>query len=187
MSAEGTDIGTATATAPLDARVLVVMGVSGSGKSTVAELVADELGWDFAEGDAMHPQANVDKMYAGTPLTDADRWPWLDVVAGWIRTHLDDGRPGVVTCSALKRSYRDVLRAPGVVFVHIAGDGALIAERMAARSGHFMPTSLLASQLDTLEPPQDDEAYITVAADRSPAEEGAEVLDRLALRASPRG
>ncbi|RDH99388.1 gluconokinase/shikimate kinase [Curtobacterium sp. AG1037] len=170
-----------TAEGGVDARVLVVMGVSGSGKSTVAAMVARRLGWDFAEGDEMHPQANVDKMQAGTPLTDEDRWPWLDVVAGWIRTHLDDGRPGVVTCSALKRSYRDVLRAPGVVFVHVAGDGALIADRMSARSGHFMPTSLLASQLATLELPQADEAHVTIAADRTPEEESAEVLERLGL------
>jgi carbohydrate kinase (thermoresistant glucokinase family) len=166
----------------LDARVLVVMGVSGSGKSTVAAMVAERLGWDFAEGDAMHPPANVAKMHAGTPLDDDDRWPWLDVVAGWIREHLDGGAPGVVTCSALKRSYRDVLRAPGVVFVHVAGDGALIEGRMSERTGHFMPTSLLASQLATLEPPQPDEAHITVAADRTPDEECAEVIERLALR-----
>ncbi len=165
----------------LDARVLVVMGVSGSGKSTVAATVADRLGWDFAEGDAMHPRSNVDKMQAGTPLTDEDRWPWLDVVAGWIRDHLDAGTPGVVTCSALKRSYRDVLRAPGVVFVHVAGDGALIADRMASRSGHFMPTSLLASQLATLELPGADEAHVTVAADRTPDEEADEVVERLGL------
>lgn len=86
----------------LDARVLVVMGVSGSGKSTVAAMVAEQVGWEFAEGDAMHPPANVDKMHAGTPLTDEDRWPWLDVVAGWIRGHLDAGTNGVVTCSALE-------------------------------------------------------------------------------------
>jgi carbohydrate kinase (thermoresistant glucokinase family) len=171
----------------LDARVLVVMGVSGSGKSTVAAMVAAELGWDFAEGDAMHPRANVDKMHAGTPLTDDDRWPWLDVIAAWIRDHLESGTPGVVTCSALKRSYRDVLRAPGVVFVHVAGDGALIEDRMSQRSGHFMPTSLLASQLATLEPPQDDEAHLTVAADRTPEAESTEVIERLALRPLPRG
>jgi len=165
----------------VDARVLVVMGVSGSGKSTVAAMVAEQLGWDFAEGDAMHPQANVDKMHAGTPLTDEDRWPWLDVIATWIHTHLDAGTPGVVTCSALKRSYRDVLRAPGVVFVHVAGDGSLIEDRMSQRSGHFMPTSLLASQLATLEPPQADEAHVTIAADRTPEEESAEVIDRLGL------
>ncbi len=165
----------------LDARVLVVMGVSGSGKSTVAEMVAERLGWDFAEGDAMHPQANVDKMHAGVPLDDDDRWPWLDVIAAWIRDHLESGTNGVVTCSALKRSYRDVLRAPGVVFVHVAGDNSLIEDRMTARSGHFMPTSLLASQLATLEPPQDDEAHITVAADRSPEQERDEVIERLGL------
>jgi len=171
-----------SADSQFDARVLVVMGVSGSGKSTVAAMVAEQLGWDFAEGDAMHPQVNVDKMHAGTPLTDEDRWPWLDVIATWIRDHLDAGTPGVVTCSALKRSYRDVLRAPGVVFVHVAGDGSLIEDRMSQRSGHFMPTSLLASQLATLEPPQADEAHVTIAADRTPEEESAEVIARLALR-----
>ena len=152
-----------------DPRVLVVMGVSGSGKSTLAATVAERLGWEFAEGDDMHPAANVAKMQAGTPLTDDDRWPWLDVVATWIRAHLDAGTPGVVTCSALKRSYRDVLRAPGVVFVHVAGDPALVEQRMSARAGHFMPTSLLASQLATLEPPQPDE-------------ESADVVARLGLR-----
>jgi gluconokinase len=166
----------------VDARVLVVMGVSGSGKSTVAAMVADQLGWAFAEGDTMHPEANVAKMHAGTPLTDEDRWPWLDVVAGWIRGHLQAGTNGVVTCSALKRSYRDVLRASGVVFVHVAGDRALLEERMSSRSGHFMPPSLLASQLATLEPPQPDEVHVTVAADRTPAEEAAEVLALLGLR-----
>ncbi|WP_144712556.1 gluconokinase [Curtobacterium pusillum] len=163
------------------------MGVSGSGKSTVAAMVAEQLGWDFAEGDSMHPQSNVDKMHAGTPLTDDDRWPWLDVVASWIRGHLADGTPGVVTCSALKRSYRDVLRAPGVVFVHVAGSSDLIGDRMSQRSGHFMPASLLASQLATLELPEDDEVHITVAADRTPDEESAEVVERLALQPNPRG
>ncbi|NUU51823.1 MULTISPECIES: gluconokinase [Curtobacterium] len=157
------------------------MGVSGSGKSTVAATVAERLGWDFAEGDAMHPQANVDKMHAGTPLTDEDRWPWLEVVGGWVREHLGSGTPGVVTCSALKRSYRDVLRAPGVVFVHVAGSADLIGGRMAQRTGHFMPTSLLASQLATLEVPGPDEAHITVAADRTPDEEADEVVERLGL------
>nr|WP_123704375.1 gluconokinase [Curtobacterium sp. PhB136] len=157
------------------------MGVSGSGKSTVAAMVAERLGWDFAEGDSMHPPANVDKMHAGIPLDDEDRWPWLDVVSGWIDDHLADGSHGVVTCSALKRSYRDVLRAPGVVFVHVAGDGALIEERMSARTGHYMPTSLLASQLAILELPGSDEAHITIAADRTPSEEATEVIARLAL------
>lgn len=180
MSAGEAD--TTTDAQPLDARVLVVMGVSGSGKSTVAAIIADELDWAFAEGDDMHPAANVAKMEAGTPLTDEDRWPWLDVVAAWIRGHLDAGTNGVVTCSALKRSYRDVLRAAGVVFVHVAGDRALLEQRMSARSGHFMPTSLLDSQLATLEPPQSDEAHVTVTADRSPADETAEVVAALGLR-----
>ncbi|MFJ5144969.1 gluconokinase [Curtobacterium sp. NPDC088465] len=162
-------------------RVLVVMGVSGSGKSTLAATVAARLGWEFAEGDDMHPPANVAKMESGTPLTDEDRWPWLGTIAEWIRSHLADDAPGVVTCSALKRSYRDVLRAPGVVFVHVAGDPALVEQRMSARAGHFMPTSLFASQLATLEPPQPDEAHLTVSAERSPDEESADVVERLGL------
>jgi gluconokinase len=164
-----------------DARVLVFMGVSGSGKSTVAAGVAEALGWDFAEGDAMHSDANVAKMHAGIPLDDDDRWPWLDTIRAWIDGHLAAGTHGVVTCSALKRSYRDVLRAPGVVFVHIVGDPALIRERMSHRTGHYMPTSLLDSQLATLEPPADDEAHIDVAADGSPEQEADEVLERLGL------
>ena len=159
------------------------MGVSGSGKSTVAALVAERLGWDFAEGDAMHPAANVAKMHAGIPLDDADRAPWLRVIAGWIREHLDSGTPGVVTCSALKRSYRDVLRAPGVVFVHVTGSEALLGQRMHERTGHFMPTSLLDSQLAILEPPQDDEAHITIRADRTPADEASDVIAQLGLGA----
>jgi gluconokinase len=169
----------------LDPRVLVVMGVSGSGKSTVAALVAEALGWDFAEGDAMHPPENVAKMHAGTPLDDADRWPWLGTIAAWIDERLADGRNGVVTCSALKRSYRDVLRAPGVVFVHVVGADALIEGRMSARTGHFMPSTLLASQLATLEPPQADEPHVTIAADRTPEEERDEVLTLLGLAPAP--
>jgi gluconokinase len=157
------------------------MGVSGSGKSTVASLVAERLGWDFAEGDAMHPEANVAKMHAGIPLDDDDRWPWLDTIAAWIRAHLEAGTHGVVTCSALKRSYRDVLRAPGVVFVHVTGSDALIGERMHERTGHYMPTSLLGSQLAILEPPQADEAHIDVRADRTPAEEADDVITQLGL------
>ena len=148
----------------LDARVLVVMGVSGSGKSTVAAMTAERLGWDFAEGDAMHPPANVAKMQAGTPLDDDDRWPWLDVVATWIREHLQDGTNGVVTCSALKRSYRDLIReaAPAAVFVHLEGSRDVIARRQASRPGHFMPASLLDSQFETLEDLGADEAGVAV-------------------------
>ena len=138
---------------------LVIMGVAGSGKTTVAGLLAQRLGWPSAEADEFHPAANVAKMAAGTPLTDDDRWPWLDAIARWIGEQDAAGRSSIVTCSALKRSYRDVLAAaPGRVrFVHLAGDPAVIAERMGHRTGHFMPTALLDSQFATLEKPTADE------------------------------
>jgi gluconokinase len=138
---------------------IVVMGVSGSGKSTVADGLVHRLGWEFAEGDEFHPEANVAKMRAGTPLGDDDRWPWLRRLADWIGEHERSGRSVVVTCSALKRSYRDVLRDghPSVWFAHVTADAALIRERMEHRSGHYMPVSLLDSQLALLEPLQDDE------------------------------
>jgi gluconokinase len=138
---------------------IVVMGVSGSGKSTVADGLVHRLGWEFAEGDEFHPEANVAKMRAGTPLDDDDRWPWLRRLADWIGEHERSGRSVVVTCSALKRSYRDVLRDghPSVWFAHVTADAALIRERMEHRSGHYMPVSLLDSQLALLEPLQDDE------------------------------
>lgn len=142
--------------------VVVVMGVAGTGKTTIGPLLAARLGVPYAEGDDFHPEANIAKMAAGTPLDDADRWPWLDAIGAWA-----DGRAGlggVVSCSALKRSYRDRLRAaaPGVVFVHLAGDRSLIEDRMAHRQGHFMPTALLDSQFATLEPLQADEAGVVV-------------------------
>jgi gluconokinase len=143
--------------------VLVVMGVSGVGKTTLAAAVAAELGWAFAEGDALHPEANVAKMAAGTPLSDDDRAPWLARVAGWIDDRIAAGEPGVVTCSALKRGYRDVLRRAEVVFVHLTGPRALTAARLAARPDHFMPPVLLDSQLDTLEPLAPDEQSIDVS------------------------
>lgn len=161
--------------------VLVIMGVSGSGKSTVAELVAARLGWDFQEGDALHPEANVDKMSQGVPLDDDDRWPWLEKVAEWIREHTRQGRPGVITCSALKKSYRDVLRGPDVVFVHLVSAPAVLGARMTHRPGHFMPTSLLDSQLATLEPLADDERRLVVDAGRAPEQEVDEIVDRLTL------
>ncbi len=159
--------------------VLVVMGVAGTGKSTVAGLLADHLGWEFREGDALHPPANIAKMTAGTPLTDEDRWPWLDKIAEWIDEQAAEGAPGIVTCSALKRSYRDRLRRPNVIFVHIAGSREVIAARMAVRKDHFMPTSLLDSQLATLEAPGPDENVITVDLADPPAEEAAHVLRAL--------
>ena len=161
--------------------VLVVMGVSGTGKSTVAGLLAGQLGWDLEEGDDLHPEANVAKMASGQPLTDEDRWPWLDKVAAWIQALIWAGRPGVVTCSALRRAYRDRLRAPGVTFVHLEGSKEIIAARMAKRLDHFMPTSLLDSQLATLEPLGADEEAIVVPLGQGPQEEVAEVIDRLGL------
>lgn len=142
---------------------IIVMGVSGSGKSTVGALLAEELGMTYMDGDDLHPQSNVDKMAKGVALTDDDRWPWLERVGDWLASH-----NGIMACSALKRSYRDFIRrfAPTAVFVHLHGSQALLAERMAARPGHFMPVSLLESQLQTLEPLQSDEpgAQFDVAA-----------------------
>ncbi|WP_369239041.1 gluconokinase [Streptomyces sp. R21] len=150
--------------------VVVVMGVAGTGKTTIGPLLAARLGVPYAEGDDFHPQANIDKMTAGTPLTDEDRWPWLDAIGAW--AHDRDGLGGVVSSSALKRGYRDRLRAaaPGIVFVHLAGDRALIEDRMSHRHGHFMPTALLDSQFATLQPLQADEAGVAVDVSGSPGE-----------------
>ena len=144
---------------------VVAMGVSGSGKSTVAEGVVDRTGWVFAEADAFHPQANIDKMSQGIPLDDEDRWPWLHDLAAWMAEHAARGEDTVITCSALKRVYRDVLRADvaalggghRVVFAHLDGSAEVIAERLSGRKGHFMPASLLQSQIDTLEDLEPDE------------------------------
>ena len=163
--------------------VLVIMGVSGSGKSTVAGILAGQLGWDLEEGDDLHPASNVEKMRAGTPLTDEDRWPWLEKVADWIRDHTNAGLPGIITCSALKRSYRDVLRGDNVVFVHLAGNKDTIAQRLNARLDHYMPSTLLDSQISTLEPPGPDENTLVVNLGRRPAEEAAEIIQRLGLTA----
>jgi gluconokinase len=158
------------------------MGVSGCGKSTVAGLVAGHLGWDFQEGDDLHSAQNVEKMASGQPLTDDDRRPWLDAVASWIREHDVAGLPGVVTCSALKRSYRDRLRGPRVVFVYLAGSTHEIRNRLATRMNHYMPSALLDSQLACLEPPEVDEHAITIGVGAPPAEMAAEVIRALALR-----
>ena len=159
--------------------VLVVMGVTGTGKSTIAGLLAGHLGWELQEGDDLHPEANVEKMSRGIPLTDEDRMPWLDIIAAWIDGQAAKNEPGIVTCSALKRIYRDRLRRPNVIFVHLSGSHELIASRMAKRLDHFMPTTLLQSQLDILEPPGPDENVITVNLSGQPSEEVAEVLYEL--------
>ncbi len=140
------------------------MGVAGCGKSTIAKLLAADLGWPMQEGDDLHPQANVDKMHAGHPLDDADRAPWLENIARWVEHTLDAGEDGIITCSALKRSYREVInrRGAGVVFVYLAGSHGEIAHRLGSRRGHFMPASLLDSQFADLEEPGADEPVITV-------------------------
>ncbi len=145
-------------------QILVVMGVSGSGKTTIAVPLAARLGWVFLEGDDLHPPANVAKMHAGRPLDDEDRWPWLDAIAAWIDARQAAGEPGVVTCSALKRAYRDRLigARQGVRLVYLHADRALLAERLAHRTGHFMPASLLDSQIATLEPPAPEEHALSV-------------------------
>jgi gluconokinase len=157
------------------------MGVSGCGKSTVAALLAGRRGWPFEEGDALHPQANVDKMHAGHALTDEDRWPWLAKVADWIDGQLEAGYNGIITCSALKRSYRDILNrcGSGVVFVYLAGTRDTIAARLTSRHGHFMPRTLLDSQLDTLEEPQPDEPAIRIDVGPGPAVIVDEIVDEL--------
>ncbi len=135
--------------------VLVVMGVSGCGKSTVAASMATSLGWAFIEGDAFHPPENVQRMAQGIALTDADRVLWLDRLATELAHQSEQGQSVVLACSALKKSYRDVLRrgCPDAFFVHLEGTAELIGQRLASRKGHYMPPSLLQSQFDTLEPP----------------------------------
>src|SRR6478609_3459703 len=142
-----------------DPDVVIVMGVSGSGKSTVAKGLSTVLGWEFAEGDAFHPEANVAKMRSGTPLTDEDRWPWLEAIGDWISAKERAGESAVVTSSALRRVYRDLLRRgrPHVRFLHVEAPSEVIRERMEQRAGHYMPPSLLPSQLATLESLEPDE------------------------------
>jgi gluconokinase len=159
--------------------VIVVMGVSGSGKSTVGGLLAERLGVPYAEADDFHPPANIAKMSAGHPLDDADRAPWLDAIADWIAERGDRG--GVVSCSALRRRYRDRLRRadPGLFFLHLDGPPELIASRLAARMEHFMPSGLLASQFEALEALGADEAGAVVGIEGTPQEIAARALAAL--------
>ncbi|MCW2538128.1 MAG: gluconokinase [Modestobacter sp.] len=138
---------------------IVVMGVSGAGKTSVAVEIARQLGWEYIEGDDLHPAANVAKMAGGHPLDDEDRWPWLRKIAEVIGEHEAAGTSFLVTCSALKRSYRDLLRDghPSIWFAHVSASEAVLGERLKMRQGHYMPPSLLGSQLATLEPLADDE------------------------------
>ncbi len=158
--------------------IVIVAGVSGSGKTTVGALLAGRLGWRFADADDFHPAANVEKMRAGIPLTDEDRWPWLRAIAGWIDERIARGEPAVVTCSALRRSYRDLLLGgrPGVRMVFLAVDRQVLARRLAARHDHFFPGQLLGSQFDALEPPQPDERVLVAIPADEPADTVASII-----------
>lgn len=162
-------------------RILVVMGVSGSGKSSVAEGLHEGLGWVFQEGDALHPEANIAKMKAGIPLDDADRAPWLATCADWIRARHDAGEGALLTCSALKHSYRETLSQglPDVWFLYLKVSEEALRHRVEHREHHFMPSSLLPTQLRTLEEPGPDEQAIVVPAQETPEATIAAVLERL--------
>ena len=162
-------------------RAILVMGVSGSGKTTVGERLAKRLGWTFVEGDRLHPDANVEKMRQGIPLTDADRWPWLDRIGEELKEWGRLGRSGVLTCSALKRAYRDHIRRarPDVRFVYLKGSEALIQDRVGARHHEYMPGSLLHSQFEALEEPAPDEGVVTVEARESVETEVTEIVAAL--------
>jgi len=166
-----------------------VMGVSGAGKTTIGEELAARLGWPFEEGDSLHPEANVAKMHAGIPLTDADRQPWLERVAAWIDAQRAAKRPGIITCSALKRSYREVIIGdrPEVRLVYLRGGRDLIAEHLSGRKGHFMPASLLQSQIDTLEGPDPDEDPLIVDVGPSAAQVADEIIRQLGTSATVAG
>ena len=165
-------------------QVLVLMGVSGCGKTTVAAILAGRLSWPFEEGDALHPPANIAKMEAGHPLTDEDRAPWLRKVADWVDERIDAGEHGLITCSALKRSYREVInrRGAGVVFVYLHGSRETIASRLMARHGHFMPPSLLDSQFADLEEPAADEPAIRVDIGPAPSALAQTIIETLGLK-----
>ena len=167
--------------------IVIVGGVAGSGKTTVGTRLASRLGWQFADADSFHPRANVAKMHAGVPLTDEDRAPWLRAIGAWMDDLITAGQSGVVTCSALKRAYRDELLserpAATMVFLEVSRD--VLARRLDTRLGHFFPEELLDSQLDALEPPAPDERVLTVPADGDAAHTVAEIIARLRLPGAP--
>jgi len=167
---------------------IIVMGVSGSGKSTIADKLAERLSWSFEDGDRFHPASNVAKMSAGHPLTDEDRWPWLQAIADEIDRVCKAGERAVIACSALKRAYRDVLvhGRSDVRIVFLDGSEPLIADRLARRKGHFMPPGLLASQFKTLEPPDRSENPVTVSIDASVAAVVDDIVRQLGLEPADR-
>jgi gluconokinase len=163
--------------------ILIVAGVSGSGKTTVGAMVAGRLHWRFADGDDFHPDANIEKMRAGIPLTDEDRWPWLRAIGAWMDDLIEQDESAVLPCSALKRSYREILLddRPEARMAFLAVNRDVLASRLAARHGHFFPAQLLNSQFDALEPPQPDERAVIVvehAADQ-PADTAAAIIRQL--------
>jgi len=167
--------------------ILIVAGVAGSGKTTVGALLAGRLHWRFADADTFHPEANVAKMRAGVPLTDEDRAPWLRAVGDWIDARIAAGQSGVVTCSALKRAYRDQLLsgrpAATMIFLEVSRD--VLISRLNSRPGHFFPEKLLDSQLETLEPPAPDERVLTVVVDGDAGQTAAKIIALLPLPGRP--
>jgi len=158
--------------------ILIAAGVAGCGKTTVGALLAGQLGWGFADADTFHPTANVEKMRSGIPLTDEDRWPWLRTIGTWMDARIAAGRSAVITCSALKRAYRDLLLdgrpAARMVFLEVSREE--LVRRLTARHGHFFPERLLDSQLADVEPPQPGEHVLTVAAEGDPAQVTARII-----------
>jgi gluconokinase len=166
--------------------VIVLMGVSGCGKSTVGGELSRLLGWQFRDADSFHPPANIEKMSRSVPLTDEDRWPWLDAIGGWIDERIARGEPGIVSCSALKRAYRARIGAKrqGVRLVHLLGSQDMIAARLAARTDHFMPPGLLASQFVALEEPGPEERALVVGIAMPPRYMASAIIEKLGLPAS---
>jgi gluconokinase len=173
---------------PTSTAVVIVMGVSGSGKSTIGGMLASKLHWEFEDADWFHPASNIEKMHQGIPLTDEDRWPWLDAVAAWIDATRQSAGHGVIACSALKRRYRDVLIGDrdDVRLVYLEGDVALIARRIATRHEHFMPPKLLHSQFEALEEPGPDENPIVVSIEPTPRDITTQIVSALDLARSAR-
>ena len=165
--------------------VIVLMGVSGAGKSTIGDELSRMLGWQFRDADSFHPPANIDKMRSGIPLADDDRWPWLDAIGAWIGERLANREPGIVSCSALKRAYRARIgaRRQGVRLIYLLGSQEMIAGRLAARTGHFMPAELLASQFTTLEEPGPEERALVVGIAMPPPYLARSIVDKLGLQA----
>jgi carbohydrate kinase (thermoresistant glucokinase family) len=166
--------------------VVVLMGVSGCGKSTIGARLSKQLGWPFRDADSFHPQANIDKMSRGIPLDDQDRQPWLEAIANWIESRLAGGGSGIVSCSALKRAYRRIIvgERPGVRLVYLQGDRALIGDRLSRRKHHFMPAALQQSQFGALEEPQADEPAIVVSVALTPRRVVAAIVEQLGVRPS---